>query len=403
MRVIVNEASALGRKAGIGHYTDQLLRCLCAQQGEDRIETFPNGWVRRACELYARTRSSLDTGRDDGQKGFGAPARWSARLRQGVLQCLRQAGLTVVGRHFRALCARERYDLYHEPNFIPLPCDRPTLVTLHDLSMLLHPQWHPADRVRNFERHLPRVLKDSGHFVTVSHFIRKEVIQVLGIAPERVTAVHNGIRPELWRRSGADGAATRAHLGLPPRYLLSVGTIEPRKNILMLLETYCSLPESLRSRWPLLLVGSWGWNAREVADYLERVARHRGVLHLGYLADEHLAAVYHGARALIYPSHYEGFGLPPIEMLACGGAVLASTAGALVETVGGQAHLIHAEDVDGWREALVRIATDDDWWHALRRGAEVAARPYTWDRAAAETLCLYRTLCGQQQPRRCAA
>src|SRR6185369_12251922 len=112
-----------------------------------------------------------------------------------------------------------------------------------------------------------------------------------------------------------------------------------------------SLPESLRVRYPLVLVGGWGWNAGEVADYLSREARHRGVIHLGYVADADLPALYNGARALVYPSHYEGFGLPPLEMLACGGAVLASTAGAVAEVVGSQAHLIAADDFDGWRAA----------------------------------------------------
>src|SRR5439155_1795337 len=110
-----------------------------------------------------------------------------------------------------------------------------------------------------------------------------------------------------------------------------LGTIEPRKNVLMLLRAYCSLPERLRNVCPLLLVGGWGWNISDVADYLDREARHRGVIHLGYVAEEHVPLIYNGAHALLFPSCYEGFGLPPIEMMACGGAVIASTAAAVVE------------------------------------------------------------------------
>jgi alpha-1,3-rhamnosyl/mannosyltransferase len=190
-------------------------------------------------------------------------------------------------------------------------------------------------------------------------------------------------------------AALLRKLGLPPRYLLYLGTIEPRKNLLLLLRAYCSLAQSLRERWPLLLVGSWGWNTADVADFFLREARHRGVRHVGYVAEEHLAAVYGGARALVYPSLYEGFGLPPVEMMACGGAVLASTAAALVETVGGRAHLTDPADLDGWRAALARVLTDDDWLRELRRGAVDVARPYTWDRCAADTLRVYRALCDE--------
>jgi alpha-1,3-rhamnosyl/mannosyltransferase len=151
------------------------------------------------------------------------------------------------------------------------------------------------------------------------------------------------------------------------------------------------------------LVGSWGWNTTAVAQYLHAEARHRGVIHLGYLDESYVPAVYNGARALLYPSLYEGFGLPPVEMLACGGAVLASTAGALVETVGGHAHLLHPADVDAWRTALLRVVTDDDWWNHLRRGAVAAARPYTWDRCAADTLRVYRALTDTAAPVRRAA
>ncbi len=91
----------------------------------------------------------------------------------------------------------------------------------------------------------------------------------------------------------------------------------------------------------------------------------------------------------MFPSFYEGFGLPPVEMLACGGAVLASTAGAVAEVAGRKAHLIDPDDADGWREAMFRVATDDDWWRQLRRGAEEAARPFTWERCAAETRAAY--------------
>jgi alpha-1,3-rhamnosyl/mannosyltransferase len=202
-----------------------------------------------------------------------------------------------------------------------------------------------------------------------------------------------GIRPGLAPQQGAEVARVLHLLNLPAQYLLYLGTIEPRKNLLVLLRAYCALPEGLRTEWPLLLVGSWGWNTADVAAYLHDEARHRGVIHLGYVAEENVAALYNGARALVFPSLYEGFGLPPVEMMACGGAVLASNAGALVETVGSQAHLVDPHDVDGWHKAMLRVLEDDDWWHALREGAVGVARPYTWDRCAADTLRVYRSLC----------
>src|SRR5439155_17072924 len=139
----------------------------------------------------------------------------------------------------------------------------------------------------------------------------------------------------------------RTELGLPLDYLLYVGTIEPRKNVLTLLRAYGELAPKLRRRCPLVLAGGWGWKSADVADYFRREAADKGVIHLGYTDDRHLPGLYAGARALVFPSFYEGFGLPPLEMLACGGAVLSSTAEALREVLGRHAHYVDPNDEGG--------------------------------------------------------
>src|SRR6266542_4082078 len=149
MRVVVNRLAALGPKTGVGYYTTQLLRCLHEQAGPDEIDEFPRGWVRRLREACVRNRPHLEAS----STAPGPGRRGLASLRTAALNCLRQAGQVVMTGYFRALCFRRRYDVYHEPNFIPLPCDRPTVTTLCDLSVLLHPEWHPADRVAHVERH----------------------------------------------------------------------------------------------------------------------------------------------------------------------------------------------------------------------------------------------------------
>jgi alpha-1,3-rhamnosyl/mannosyltransferase len=385
VRVIINRQVTAGRPTGVGLYTAGLVRALRHLPGLE-VERFPPRWLMNLAALTRRARSL------SASSGGSAGSSWRRRL----MGLLRHGGEALLLRRFRAACARSRPDLYHEPNFIPLPCDLPTVATVHDLSPLLHPEWHPADRAALFERRFREGLRQCVHVLTDSDCVRQEIIQTLGFPADRVTRVHIGIRPELRPLPVNEVDRRLKMMGLPPRYLLFLGTLEPRKNVLRLLRVYCSLPEALRSRWPLLLVGSWGWNAGDVADYLQREARHRGVLHLGYVADADLAVLYNGARALLFPSLYEGFGLPPLEMLACGGAVLASTAASVAETVGRQAHLIPAADEDSWRTALGRIVTDDDWWRSLRQGAVEAARPFTWENCARATLGVYRQVCATE-------
>jgi alpha-1,3-rhamnosyl/mannosyltransferase len=391
MRVIVNELQMLKQKTGIGHYTAELLRCLRPLVGSGQVDGFPAGWLRALAGRSLRMNGKLAGQTSEVSK----TAKVSLRSRTVAL--LRDGFQAFLDDRFYRVCRRGRYDLYHEPNYLPMPADCPTLATLHDLSVLLHPQWHTADRVKRFEKQFPKVLARCAHFLADTDSVRREVIEHLGVPAERVRRVYMGIRPDLRLLPRPEVEQGLAKLGLPAQYLLCLGTIEPRKNVLRLLKVYCSLPDQVRAAWPLLLVGGWGWNASEIREYLHTTARHRGVIHLGYVADAHLPILYNGARALVFPSYYEGFGLPPLEMMACGGAVIASTAAAVREIVGRQAHLIEPEDDDGWRSALLRIVADDGWREALRRGATEVARPFTWERCAAETLAVYRRLCGASE------
>ncbi len=393
MRVLVNAVAAVGPMTGIGHYTTQLLRCLRQQAAGEEIHAFPGRWLSQARALWSSLRSRLDRGNDPASSSAGDESPPSLPWHGRMLRGMRSSGQWLLTRNFR-LVSQRGFDVYHEPNYIPLPCDLPTVATVHDLSVLLHPEWHPADRVAHFERRFRRGLRQCEHFLAISEFARQEIIDRLHLRPERVTRTYMGIRPGLRPLPEADVRQALDRLKLPRRYLLYVGTIEPRKNLLTLLRAYGALDDRIRRDYPLVLVGHWGWNAGEVASYLRGKDAASEIIHLGYVPESDLAALYNGARALVFPSLYEGFGLPPVEMLACGGAVLASTAGAVVETVGHQAHCLEPMDLDGWRRAMQRVVLDDDWRCLLRRGAVEAAVPFTWEQCAADTLRVYRQLAG---------
>jgi alpha-1,3-rhamnosyl/mannosyltransferase len=380
MRVLVNGLSTIGPRTGVGHYTAELVRCL-KEAAPEEAHCFAPTWARCKAWLSPSSRP--------------APAPASAgvarrSLRGGVLSGLRTLSRGVLGWQLRREARRLGCRLYHEPNFIPLSCDLPTVVTVHDLSVLLHPEWHPADRVALFQRRFADGLARAAHLLAISESARQEIIRTLFVPARRVSRTYMGIRPGLRRLAEEEVRGGLHKLGLPQRYLLCLGTIEPRKNVLMLLRAYVSLPGAVRERFPLLLVGGWGWNSEGVRAYLDEHARHRGVHYLGYVAEENVPLLYNGARALLYPTLYEGFGMPPVEMMACGGAVVGSTAPSVVETVGRKACLLDPADQDGWRQALLRVCQDEDWWQELRQGAEEVARPFTWEQCAAQAREVYR-------------
>lgn len=379
MHVLIDYLTALRRRTGIGHYVAELVRHLQATAApEDAVSTYP-GPLETA---LLRWRKGSARGRGPDSAGGERDGGWR--------QTLLTWGRRLSDWHFRVATWARRFDLYHEPNAIPLPCSRPTIATVCDLSVVLHPEWHPLDRVRHYERHFEAGLRRCRHVLAISEQGRREILTTFGLPPHQVTATPLGVRPGYRPLPAEEVGETRRRLGLPERFLLHVGTLEPRKNLEMLLRAYCSLDPGIRERCSLVLVGGWGWNVASLRRFHEEEGRHRGVVHLGYVPEKDLPALYNAARALVFPSHYEGFGLPPLEMLACGGAVLASTAPAVREVVGDHAHSTDPADEEGWRTALARAALDDDWIAALRAGGPAWAARFTWRTCAERTWSIYR-------------
>lgn len=395
VRVAFHQTPALRPKTGVGHYTAQLQAALAQLGPELEVVGIPGRLMAKVYQsAHPLLANRVAAGAASGAaKAPGGSSAFRGYLRSGYLQAQRLFFWSLSRQLIPA-----RFDLYHEPNFPILASDVPTVLTWYDLSLVLHPQYHPAERIAKFEKQLPQALAQTSHIVTISDVVREEIIRVLGFPPERVTRTYLGVRPQFRPLPHDVVRARLAALGLPPRYLLYVGTLEPRKNLLRLMRAYCDLPAALRETCPLLLVGGWGWNIHEMAEYFNGHARHHGVQHVGYVSEDDLAVLYNGARALVYPSHYEGFGLPPLEMMACGGPVLASTAGSLVELFGNMAHLTPAEDEAGWRDAMESVIRDDDWHELLCRGVLAAARPFTWERCARETFDVYQRVLGRRLP-----
>jgi alpha-1,3-rhamnosyl/mannosyltransferase len=215
-------------------------------------------------------------------------------------------------------------------------------------------------------------------------------MKILGVPSDRVTAIPNGISPTFSRQPAAVVESLRMRLGLPERYFLCVGTIEPRKNIGTVMRAFVDLPSGVRESCPLVLAGPWGWKSDAERDYFESEGRDRGIRHLGYVADADLPALYTGAVGLLYPTHYEGFGLPPLEMMVCGGTVLASTAEAVREVCGRYATFIDPEDMTGWRNAMHELASEPNLRDELGYGGATHAAKFTWERVAQETAAIYR-------------
>ena len=281
------------------------------------------------------------------------------------------------------------FDLYHALAFTgPLLLNRPMVVTVYDLSFVHYPQGlTPARRL--YLRLFTRLsCQRARRVIAISHSTARDLVASLRIDAAKVDVAAPGCDRRLYQPLPAQEiAAFRRRNDLPERFWLFVGTLEPRKNLPTLLEAYARLPES--SRLPLLLGGGKGWLYQEIFATIERYHLGEQVRWLGYLAAEDLPFWYNSAEVFLYPSVFEGFGLPVLEAMACGTPVIVSDASSLPEVAGEAGLRLPPHEVSAWSEALLRAAQDAQWRQEAReRGFQEAAR-FTWPQTARQTLRSY--------------
>jgi alpha-1,3-rhamnosyl/mannosyltransferase len=294
------------------------------------------------------------------------------------------------GRNFAQEVRGGKFDLYHAPNFMSFPFPGPTITTVHDLSWIRFPQSHPAERVRAMHRFFEPGLRRSSLILTDSEFVKQEVMDVFGIAPDRILPIPLGVAPLFHPRTSEETAAVLRAQGLAHgQYLLTVGTLEPRKNLVAALRAYAQLPERTQRAFPLVLAGMKGWHSDEFDREIAPLLSSGRVRMTGYLAREDLAALIAGATALVYPSIYEGFGLPPLEAMASGVPTIVSNVSSLPEVVGDTGLLVEPHDHTGLRDAMLRLLDAPDLRAELAARAQARAAGFTWDKCAADTFAAY--------------
>ena len=361
---------------GIGRYALQLLRALAA---------LPDG-----PEIVL-----LTTERED-RHGL-----WSTFEHHALPLCRRLPSLLTIGNPMLARAAhRYDLDLVHDPNGIapflwPEPRVR-RIVTIHDAFAYVCPDQH--DRLDNWRYWLmlPRVVRRADVILTDSQHSASDLRRYLGVTSEKARVIACGVDATFHRVTNQlELSSTLARHGISRPYLLYVGGINARKNVARLLESYARL----RERHPesqLVIAGKPQWKTDQISATFRRLALERHVHFSGYVPEADLPALYSGAEAFVFPSLYEGFGLPPLEAMACGTPVIASNTSSLPEVVGDAAILVDPLDVDAIADAIGRVLTKQDLADDLRNRGLARARLFTWERTARETLAAYGQALGQE-------
>jgi len=386
MKLLLNTESLLPPVTGIGTYTQNLLEQFVAMQALESIECFSGHHFASATQTLHECRARALSG--------GA----SSRPSQGRLhRLLRNSSLAYRAREvlrnnlLRMQSARLRDFVYHEPNFILRAHKGPCVATIHDLSFIHYPQFHPAKRVAWLSRELPKTLARADALITDSEYIRKELIELYGVDEQRVHTIHLGAAtcyaPQDAQQTQEALSGFKLHHG---QYLLFVGTLEPRKGLDTLLDAWSSLPPALTEAYPLVLAGAPGWGNADTLARIAQLKQTRGLRHLNFVPASALPALYAGAQAFVYPSHYEGFGLPVLEAMSSGVPVICTQDTSMCEITGDSALLVE-------RGSVEQLATNMQWLleHSEARAALATAgleraKAFSWARCANQTLAIYR-------------
>lgn len=293
----------------------------------------------------------------------------------------------------QAAVRSDRVDVFHGTNFrLRARGRRGSVVTIHDLALKIFP--HLRRRwLGDLFGHLKtaRDARLSDRVIADSEATAGDIVRYIGIPRDKVRVILLAAGHEF--RPADDGerlAVVLARIGMArPRYVMFSGTLEPRKNVIVLLRAYLGLREDFVDVG-LVLAGAPGWKSGGVTDFIRTYGLDEDVRITGYLSSEDIAALYSGAAAFVLPSLYEGFGLPPLEAMACGAPVIVSNGGSLPEVVGDAAIVLPPDDAEGYRREMTRVLSSPELAREMRRKGFLRAASFSWDRAAAETLAVYR-------------
>jgi glycosyltransferase involved in cell wall biosynthesis len=282
------------------------------------------------------------------------------------------------------------FDLYHGLAFVsPLLLTKPSIITVYDLSFLHYPQVLSTSRRLYLRLFTALSCRRAKRVIAISHSTARDVHESFGIPLEKIDIAPPGYDANIYKPYPAEEiAAFRSHRNLPERFWLFLGTLEPRKNLPMLLQAYAALPDN--QRLPLILAGGKGWDYQAIFDAIDRYKLQNWVQLPGYLPVEELPLWYNSAEVFLYPSVFEGFGIPVLEAMACGTPVIISNASSLPEVAGSAGLSLPPHAVDQWTEALRRTHSDSNWGEQATQQGFIEAKRYSWQGTAIETVRSYQ-------------
>lgn len=298
-------------------------------------------------------------------------------------------------RSFQQGVAKLGKAIYLETNYIlmPIQFNGPTICTVYDLSFKAHPECHTAETRRNLNTNLAQSIKTATHVLTISEFSKREIMTHYQVPADKISIVSPGVSEKYHPQSETEVEVTLKKYGLNyGKYLVCVGTIEPRKNLINLMQAYAQLPEAIKTQYPLVLVGGKGWLCDDIEREMQPLLADKHLVYVGYAPQQEVYDLYSGARASAYVSIYEGFGMPILEAMASGVPVLTSNCTSMPEVAGDAAILADPLDINDISQKLLLLLTDENLRSDLISKGFNRITNYTWSKSAEKLLQLLKKL-----------
>jgi len=372
-RTILNPKA--GEQAGVGHYTYYLVKNLLALDKKNEYVLFFDPWAINIKE-FEQKNVSLRIFPFFKYKRY-LPFSYSHLLISSFLE-------------------REKLDVYHAPaNIIPLNYGKPSVVTVHDLAIYDHPEWFPTKFFTNqaFSTKIlvPKSLRKAKKIIAVSENTKKDIRRLFRIAASKIEVVYEGVSRE---KPSLSFIKLQKKFGLRKNYFFFVGTLEPRKNIVRLIHAFYALVSSGKIDRQLVLAGNLGWNFKEILAAINQVNKKQknSLKYVGYVDHEEKWSLLKNAFCFVFPSLYEGFGLPVLEAMSQKTPVITSDISSLPEVAGKAALLVHPENTGEIAEAMVKMASDRKLGQEMSEKGFSRAKDFSWEKTAEETLAIYKSV-----------
>ncbi|APQ12464.1 hypothetical protein BJP27_13495 [Pseudomonas oryzihabitans] len=315
-----------------------------------------------------------------------------ARNIPGIYQA-RSLSRALLSTRARESFSRQGY-IYHETNFIAANYNGSSVVTVHDLSHNRFPEFHPKEAIRYLNKGLPETLRKVRSIITVSQFTKDELVSLYDVDESKIETIHLAAGNDFKVRGESECYSTLSASGLKyKKYILSVCTLQPRKNLSRLVQAFSALPDGYRTEFPLVLIGANGWMNSSLLHLLQPLVVKGQARVLGYISQSDIPLFYAGAMLVAYPSLYEGFGLPVVEGMASGVPVLTSSTSCLPEIAGGAACLVDPIDTEAMVNGMRMILDDSAYRSALITAGLARAAEFKWADTIAKTVSHYQRYC----------